>query len=346
MNYDQFLENLSADIKAAMEPELGALHIEIRDVEKLSGQSYTGLMIRKESENIAMSLNLTKQFEQLEQGRPYIAITNEVIGEVTHHMENMPSFSVEQFDSYETIREHLTMEVVGTKENRDMLRQIPHREMEDLSVVYRYELGESSHGSMSTLITNEMIEHFGISPEQLHEDAVRSAPELNPPTLRPMFDVLADMAGPGMGMPPMGPPIYVATTMESQNGACVIAYPGFLEYAKDIIGDQLFILPSSKHEVLILPDNGEFNTENLMDMVCTVNRLEVAPEDRLADNVYHYDGEDHVFETAKHYEDRMAEKEAALGNEKGSILKDLEEHKKECVGKTSPTDHKRNAPVL
>ena len=38
----------------------------------------------------------------------------------------------------------------------------------------------------------------------------------------------------------MGPPIYVATTMESQNGACVIAYPGFLEYAKDIIGDQLF----------------------------------------------------------------------------------------------------------
>ena len=161
-----------------------------------------------------------------------------------------------------------------------------------------------------------------------------------------MFDVLADMAGSGMGMPSMGPPIYVATTMESQNGACVIAYPGFLEYAKDIIGDQLFILPSSKHEVLILPDNGEFNMENLMDMVCTVNRLEVAPEDRLADNVYHYDGEDRVFETAKHYEDRMAEKEAALGNEKGSILKDLEEHKKECMGKMSPTDHKRNAPVL
>ena len=84
MNYDQFLENLSTDIKAALEPELGTLHIEIRDVEKLSGQSYTGLMIRKESENIAMSMNLTKQFEQLEQGRPYIAITNEVIGEVTH----------------------------------------------------------------------------------------------------------------------------------------------------------------------------------------------------------------------------------------------------------------------
>ncbi len=135
MNYDQFLENLSADIKAALEPELGALHIEIRDVKKLSGQSYTGLMIRRESESIAMSLNLTKQFEQLEQGRPYIAITNEVISEVTHHMENMPSFSVEQFDSYETVKEHLTMEIVGTKENRDMLRQIPHREMEDLSVV-------------------------------------------------------------------------------------------------------------------------------------------------------------------------------------------------------------------
>lgn len=336
MNYDQFLENISADIKESLEPEFGPLHTEIKDVEKLSGRSYTGLMIRKEAEDIAMSMNLTQRFDQLQQGRPYIAISNEVIGEVAHHMENMPSISVEQFTSYESIKAHLTMEVVGTKENRDMLRQIPHKEMADISVVYRYELGKSSQGSMSTLITNEMLSRFGISPEQLHEDVAKSAPEINPPTLRPMFDVLADMAGPGMGMPPMGPPFYVATTLEPQNGACVIAYPGFLEYAKDIIGDQLFILPSSRHEVLILPDNGEFETANLLDMVCTINRLEVAPEDRLTDNVYHYDGEDRVFETAEHYEERMAEKATSRGNEKGSVLKDLEGHRKECMGKMSP----------
>ena len=87
MNYDQFLENISADIKEALEPEFGPLHTEIKDVEKLSGRSYTGLMIRKEAENIAMSMNLTQRFDQLQQGRPYIAISNEVIGEVAHHME-------------------------------------------------------------------------------------------------------------------------------------------------------------------------------------------------------------------------------------------------------------------
>ena len=48
MNYDQFLENISADIKESLEPEFGPLHTEIKDVEKLSGRSYTGLMIRKE----------------------------------------------------------------------------------------------------------------------------------------------------------------------------------------------------------------------------------------------------------------------------------------------------------
>ena len=91
-----------------------------------------------------------------------------------------------------------------------------------------------------------------------------------------------------------------------------------------------FVLPSSRHEVILIADDGMADYRNLQDMVEQVNASEVRPEDKLTDNVYHYDSKDNVFELASHYEERLEAKEAAekagedIGD-KPSILKDLED---------------------
>lgn len=74
-----------------------------------------------------------------------------------------------------------------------------------------------------------------------------------------------------------------------------------------------FILPSSIHETIVVPDNGEFDYRVLQDMVQTINASEVSPEERLSDHVYHYDVKDRVFERADKFEERQKEKEAQLG---------------------------------
>lgn len=74
-----------------------------------------------------------------------------------------------------------------------------------------------------------------------------------------------------------------------------------------------FILPSSTHETLVIPDNGTFDYRVLEDMVQTINENEVAPEERLSDHVYHYDVKDRVFERADKFEERQKEKTAQLG---------------------------------
>ena len=53
----------------------------------------------------------------------------------------------------------------------------------------------------------------------------------------------------------------------------------------------LFILPSSVHEVLLLPDRGKEDSKMLMDMVRKINREEVSEEEILSDSVYYYDRE-------------------------------------------------------
>ena len=46
------------------------------------------------------------------------------------------------------------------------------------------------------------------------------------------------------------------------------------------------VLPSSIHEVLLLPDRGDQNYEELCRTVASINRSEVDPEERLSNNVY------------------------------------------------------------
>ena len=87
-----------------------------------------------------------------------------------------------------------------------------------------------------------------------------------------------------------------------------------------------FILPSSIHEVLLLRDDGNMDYRALEAMVREINATQVAPEERLSDQVYHYDVAERVLETGKHYSERQAEKEMSG---RSSVLKDLEEGKKQ-----------------
>ena len=54
---------------------------------------------------------------------------------------------------------------------------------------------------------------------------------------------------------------------------------------------ELNIIPSSIHELLIVPKSPEIDPRELGEMVRAVNRAEVAKEEQLSDRVYEYDRE-------------------------------------------------------
>ena len=83
-----------------------------------------------------------------------------------------------------------------------------------------------------------------------------------------------------------------------------------------------FILPSSVHETLVVPDDGRVSLQELTDMVKEVNMTQVNPEDQLTDQVYHYDIADHVFEKAETVAERKLAKETEMGGKDHSVEKD------------------------
>jgi hypothetical protein len=116
-----------------------------------------------------------------------------------------------------------------------------------------------------------------------------------------------------MGIPMVSPEderIFVASVDNKVHGAAVLAYPGFFEQAKKVVGGNFYILPSSIHECLLVPDKVEMGFRELSDMVRDVNMTQVAPEDKLTDTVYHYDGKDGIFETGQKWLARTNREEA------------------------------------
>ena len=100
-----------------------------------------------------------------------------------------------QFTEYENVKGNLLMQVIPVEPNKEKLEQVPHKTIEDIAVVYRIDVSDSRHHNASVLVTNQMMEHFGITPEQLHQDAVASQMANRPPTLKNMSEMMAEMSG-------------------------------------------------------------------------------------------------------------------------------------------------------
>lgn len=207
------------------------------------------------------------------------------------------------------------MQVVPVEPNKEMLENIPHKTVEDIAVVYRVEIPGSTDGSATTLVTNPLLDQYGVTAEQLHTDAVAAQVANHPPVLKNMSEMMAEMSGGLMDMPES--PMWVATVEGGMNGASVTQLPDFLQEAAERLGGDYFVLPSSVHEVLFIRDDGSFEREALETMVKGVNATEVSEADFLSDSVYHYDSDDHIFEKATTFESRVAEEPELYGSKPG-----------------------------
>lgn len=146
------------------------------------------------------------------------------------------------------------------------------------------------------MVMGSMIEQLmGMGPETiLKDESVQN---------------IAEVISNGMGSEN---PMFIVTNSQTVGGAGVIFYPEVMDQIGEGFQGNFFILPSSTHETLVIPDNGAFDYRVLEDMVQTINENEVAPEERLSDHVYHYDVKDRVFERADKFEERQKEKAAQL----------------------------------
>ena len=121
--------------------------------------------------------------------------------------------------SYEQAKEMLFPELIPQKGNEAMLSTIPHEKVEDMAVVFRLDLHSESGMMMSTRVNQAILDGFGVTADQIKQDALENAPHTHPASLRSMQEVLGDMMGgfPVPGPDPGQPTLYVATVRAFQS---------------------------------------------------------------------------------------------------------------------------------
>ena len=330
ISYENFKEVFVEEVKKELADAGIDANVSVHTVNKLN-ESYEAMTVTPEGESIGVNIPIDKFYNAYDEGMSVEEAVDKAVELINRGIEEKPDIDLDTLTDYSVMKEKLAMEVVSAETNKEMLETIPHKMMEDMAVVYRFVLNSDEDGRSSILVTNKMIENFGITAEELHADAMENAPQLKPVEIKGMSEVLAELMGVEqaemMGMGPVAPEdeqMYVATVPDKVHGAGVLAYENFMDMAAERAGGDFYILPSSLHEVLIVPDNGNVKLEDLENMVKEVNATQVAPQDKLTDSVYHYDSKEKIFELGEKFVERQNQKENAKDvSEKKPIVSDL-----------------------
>ena len=337
MDYENFKEKFVEDLKDKLYEKGIEADVSVNTVNKLN-DSYEAVTIKPVDDQVGVNISLNKCYGAYEDGTDYNEVVDKTSQLVADSLENKPEVDMATLTDYDKMKDKLVMEVVSAETNKDLLETVPHKDIEDMAVVYRFVLSSDAEGRASILATNQMVENFGITAEQLHADALENAPRIKPAEIKGMGEVLAEMMGieqaEMMGLYPVRPEdeqIFVASVPDKVHGAGVLAYQDFMDQAAERAGGDFYILPSSIHEILIVPDNGKMGLPELENMVKEVNATQVSPQDKLTDNVYHYDSQAKIFELGEKFVERQSERdEADIDKEdKGSVLGELKAKKEE-----------------
>ncbi len=82
--------------------------------------------------------------------------------------------------------------------------------------------------------------------------------------------------------------MFVVSNVKGINGASCLIYPDVIKNLAEQLDADLYILPSSIHEIIVVKNNQKMDKNTFREMVTDINRTQVPEEDILSDNVYFY----------------------------------------------------------
>lgn len=179
----------------------------------------------------------------------------------------------------------VTPRVINAERNKSLLEECPHRRLFDLAAVYQINFDTDK----SCVIKNDALEFLGVNEEWLYEKAVENA-ERNVKTLT-VLDIAKRSFGASFSADVeedfFKDNMLFLTNPREVYGASAMVCTEALSAAADRLGDDLYILPSSVHELVVVPATGNSPSE-LEEMVAMVNATDVAPEEYLSGNIYYF----------------------------------------------------------
>ncbi|MBE7072582.1 MAG: hypothetical protein E7383_07540 [Ruminococcaceae bacterium] len=212
--------------------------------------------------------------------------------------------------NYENAKKQLFIRVSSVERNIELIDNVPHKIVDDLVITCHIAVNASNDGIASTIVNNDLLEHYGVDAETVLNDAIENSPEILPVKIESMMNVISRTCPEAISEDMKNDPNFsdcskmaIVSNSKMVNGASVLFYPGVMDQLSEMFGGDYVILPSSVNEFIVVPDRG--NYADLENMVRDINQNMVDPQEQLSDHVYHYDSVEKLFESCKEYMARL-----------------------------------------
>lgn len=296
MQYKEFMEKTKKSVSDYLGKDVS---VEIKEVVKNNGVTLQGLVISGKEESISPTIYLNGFYEDLKDGRTFGDIVR-TIADIYQDNRIAGRINLDFFTDYNAVKGRIFIKVINYEKNKKLLEELPYKRFLDLAVVCYYAYMNDFLGKGSIQIEIAHLDKWGISEEVLFQDAERNTAVNLGAEIKGMGEVIKEMLRESFGgeaeqlaeiaeQAKDEAPMYIMTLKGRYFGAACICDNALLQGFAMTHRTNFYILPSSIHELILLPDDGRERVEVLKNMVEEVNAGHVAPEEQLSDNVYYFD---------------------------------------------------------
>lgn len=291
MKFTTFIE----EIRNMVQFKLGdTVDVKLRSVLKTNDVRLWGLTIMEKGKNISPTIYLESFYEAYEKG----ASVDSIVESVVESYRCVPldlSMNMEFFKDFEAVKGRIAYRLVNLENNRELLADIPFIPYLDLAICFYYAFGDTQIGEGAILIQRSHMEMWNTDVKELFELAQENTSKLYPVEIMRMRTLLESILGAKEleiieDIEPAT--MYVLTNKKRIQGAAAILYKDVLEDIAQKLGIGFYIIPSSIHEVILIPYNKGMGVDAIKNMIYDVNRTQLEPEEVLSDSLYAYDNKD------------------------------------------------------
>ena len=279
MSFEEFVKEVKDTVKEHLPEMYRDAEVVVTEHRKINS-CYTGLTLYPKDSVASPVINLTQTYQ--DHAHDMIEVMKHIENTLLTLPDNVKKMDVSDILDYESIKRKLFLRVSSIKKNAAFLKNVPYIAVEDLALTFHILVGQDEQDVASTTVTHQMLKDYGVCIETLYKDTVQSSMTLFPARFIDMCLMT------------------VITNDKGINGAASLFYPGIMDkIGSEIVYGNYYILPSSIHEVLVVPDTIIESPDELKQIIKAVNKEAVAPEEQLSDELYYYDTKNKIFKKMK-----------------------------------------------
>ncbi|MCR4869181.1 MAG: DUF5688 family protein [Lachnospiraceae bacterium] len=284
--YEEFVSRLMNRIAEESSEEISFSR---RSILKNNNKRLDAITVCRAGYDLCPTIYPEFYYQQYQKGEDFETLLMRIMEGIRHEI-TAERIDLKNVSDFHRMKDKVVFRLINASRNQELLSDLAHVLYLDLAIVFACVVSVKEEETASFLIHEEHLMMWNTTVEELFELAKDNTPRLFPACCQDLSDVIEKEYP--KELPPLGnlkhECMYVLSNQHRIHGASCILYRHILKEIGEKMGCDLYIIPSSVHETLIIPSRLDLDVSQFRKVIMEVNATAVSEEEYLSDHAYLY----------------------------------------------------------